>query len=352
MSARTALDVEVLQPHHCDTYDRFIRSHPESLFYHSWAYKEFLKRLIQCEEQYLVALDGGEVRAALPLMSARTGDGRVYNSLPFFGTSAGIISSDEHAYAALAEAYNDIATSSQTLSATVVGSQFGPRRDAEMLSHNYRDARVAQMTALPSGEHLEEQLLASFDSSARRNISKARSAGISVETNHDEMTRLHDMHRAGMDAIGGTSKPERFFELVPQCFTPHVDFDLYVARRDGTVIAALLVFYLSRTVEYFVPAVDPESRPLHPLTLVIATAMADAARRGFRWWNWGGTWPAQTGVYRFKRKWGALERPYAYYTQLNDPSLRMWPRERLLGTWPYFFILPFSQLIGPQVPLA
>ena len=350
MTARVAIDVQVLQPQQRESYDRFIRAQPSSLFYHSWAYKEFLKALIECEEEYLVAIDGGEIRAALPLMWTGSAHARIYNSLPFFGTSAGIISSDDHAYAALAEAYNEIAVRTSTRSSTIVGSQFGPRRDAELLAHNFRDARVAQLTPLPQGGDPESALLESFDATARRNIGKARRAGIAVEIDAGEMPRLIEMHRAGMVAIGGTPKPSRFFDLVRQRFQPGTDFNLYVARREGAVIGALLLFYLGQTVEYFVPAIEPEARPLQPLSLLLATAMVDAARRGFHWWNWGGTWTTQVGVYRFKRKWGAVERPYSYYTQLNDHSLRTWSRQRLLDTWPYFYILPFSELNGTEHP--
>jgi hypothetical protein len=340
----TVLRTEILTPAASEPYDEFIRSHPASLFYHSWRYKEFLKALIGCEEEYLIARDGDTIRGALPLMRT-AGERRIYNSLPFFGTSAGILATDEAAFADLADAYNAIATRPTTVAATIVGSQFGPRRDAELLTHNHRDARIAQLTPLPSaGTDVESALLALFDPSARRNIGKARAQGVSVDVDPTQLPRLREMHRAGMAAIGGTPKPDRFFDLVPEHFASPEDFVLYVARRDGAVIAALLLFHLSQTVEYYMPAVDLPFRSLQPLPLLVATAMADAVRRGMRWWNWGGTWPAQTGVYRFKRKWGAVERPYAYYTQLNDDTLRAWPRERVLANWPYFFVLPFSLL--------
>jgi hypothetical protein len=63
-----------------------------------------------------------------------------------------------------------------------------------------------------------------------------------------------------------------------------------------------------------------------------------------RRWNWGGTWESQTGVFRFKRKWGAVAKPFCYYTQLNDRSLLTWPRERFVQEFPHFFVVPFSAL--------
>ena len=341
------IHVDLLRPGDAESYDRFVRALPTSLFYHSWAYKEFLKALLGCREHYLVAVEQGTIRGALPLMQA-AGPGGIYNSLPFFGTSAGIIASDDDAYSELSRAYNELARQPGTRSSTIVGSQFGPRRDAQVLAYNYVDARIAQLTPLPEDGDREARLMAQFDPAARRNVRKAAAAGLTVETDPGEMGRLSAIHRSGMSAIGGPAKTDRFFDLVSASFQPGRHFDVYVAKRDGVAVAGLLLFYHGRTVEYFVPAVDPAFRPLQPLPLIVATAMVDAARRGFRWWNWGGTWTTQTGVYRFKKKWGAIERPYAYYTHLNDEALRAWPRERLLATWPHFFVLPFTALIEPR----
>ena len=117
-------------------------------------------------------------------------------------------------------------------------------------------------------------------------------------------------------------------------------------RGPSVVVAGLLVFYFNRTVEYFTPAVHADHRSTQALPLTVFTAMTDAARRGFRWWNWGGTWESQTGVYRFKRKWGAEDRHYYYHTQLNNTDfLRCTPSE-ILDAYPNFFVLPFSALDG------
>ena len=189
-----------------------------------------------------------------------------------------------------------------------------------------------------------EGLLGRFESSARRNVKKALREGITVEVDHSQLNRLCEMHEQNILAIGGIPKSREFFGLIPQYFIPVKDFDLYVAKRDGVIIAGLLIFYFNQTVEYFTPAIDSEYRSDQPLPLIIITAMAEAAKRGFKWWNWGGTWESQTGLYRFKSKWGAHEKKYSYYTQLNDPSILTWPKERILSTFPHFFVVPFSAL--------
>ena len=187
-----------------------------------------------------------------------------------------------------------------------------------------------------------------IESSAERNVKKAIRQGVTVEVDHSQLGRLCEMHTENIQSIGGIPKSKTFFELVPWHFIPGHDFDLYVAKRDGIIIAGLLVFYFNKTVEYFTPAIDHDHRSYQPLSLIIMTAMSDSAKKGFKWWNWGGTWESQVGVYRFKRKWAAGERKYCYHTQLNDLSVLSWPREKILETFPNFFIVPFSALQEPQ----
>lgn len=340
--------VETLTDGMDEACDEFLRGRDYSLINYSSKFRRFLRRLLGCEDESLVAADGGRVRGLLPLMCAADGRGRrVYNSLPYFGTWGGVVADGAQAYGALAEGYNEIARrAGSTLASTVIANAFSPHAgaDAAALAHSHLDRRVGQYTELSAWEDPRAELMSRIDASARRNVNKAAREGVTVETDCAQWDALRRMHQSSMSAMGGTPKGDEFFQLVPRCFAPGEDYDLYVARRDGAVVSGLLVFYFNRTVEYFLPATDGEHQHLQPLSLILIEAMADACRRGFRRWNWGGTWPTQTGVYRFKRKWAAAERDYYYYTQLNDPAvLEMRPAE-IAAAFPHFFVVPYSAL--------
>jgi len=344
------MNVQVLSPALEEAYERFLQSQRRSLFFHSLRYRPFLKALVGCGDEYLVATDGDAVRGVLPLVYVEREGRRVYNSLPYYGTTAGVIADGTAAYRSLVGAYNEVATARTTVSATIVGSQFGEAPEADGIVSTHVDERIAQMTSLPAGSaDPAADILGSCDGSARRNVKKAAAAGIRVERDPSAMDRLRELHEVGLRAIGGLPKGPAFFRLVREHFEPGREFDLYVARRDDVVVAGLLVFYFNQTVEYFVPASDSASRDVQPLSAILIAAMTEAARRGFRWWNWGGTWTTQTGVYRFKRKWGARECVYRHRTQLNEPALLAWPPERILSTWPHFFVVPFRALTSPAV---
>ena len=68
-----------------------------------------------------------------------------------------------------------------------------------------------------------------------------------------------------------------------------------------------------------------------------------------RYWNWGGTWASQTTLYFFKQRWGAVDRPYRYYTRVFNRELLNATPAQLLKEYPYFFVAPFDRL---QVPNA
>jgi CelD/BcsL family acetyltransferase involved in cellulose biosynthesis len=344
----TGVSIDVLSPARYEDYERFLLSRPDTLVYQSIRFKDFLRALLDCGEEYLIATRDGELCGALPLLHLDGPTGRVYNSLPYYGSNGGIIASDRDTYAELLGAWSEIVRQGGVAAATIVTNPFddvvGPPPP-----HDMTDVRISQATLLPAeADDPGGAIAASIDSSARRNVAKARKEGVRVETDPEAMFALEAMHLAGMNAIGGLAKTSRFFELVGSHFRPGSDYDLYVAKKDGTPIAALLLFYFNRTVEYYTPASDPEARSFQPLGAVLLDAMSAAARRGFTRWNWGGTWQSQGGVYRFKKKWGAVEKEYLYYTVLRDESLFGWSPAEITATYPGFFVLPFSRLTGER----
>jgi hypothetical protein len=175
-------------------------------------------------------------------------------------------------------------------------------------------------------------------------IRKAQKCGIEVTVSNSEIEFLRATHRENIAALGGPPKPDAFFDLLPRRFVADRDYRIYVARREGTPVAALLLFYFSRTVEYYMPVIRKEFRELQPMSLLVYGAMSDASRQGYWWWNWGGTWHNQDGVYRFKSRWGTVDREYTYYVQLNRPEIAGYDRQSILDAYPYFYVLPFGML--------
>ena len=318
----------------------FARGRPEALLYHSLAYRDLLVELLGCEPEYLVALDDSDrVRGVLPIMWASDADGlRVANALPYYGSNGAPLADSPAAAAALAVAWDERATADGTLAATLVENPLG---DEPAVTRTLLDERISMVTDLPGPE---VDVLALIDASARRNVRRAERSGFAVERDETALDDLRRIHEQNMAVIGGPPKSPAFFAAVPRLFRAGDEWQLWVARDGADVVAALLAFHFGETAEYYTPAIAHDRRSDQPLAAILVRAMADAAARGMRRWNWGGTQPAQTGVYRFKRKWGGRERRYRYFTQLNDASLLDLTPQVLTERFPGFFVVPFSAL--------
>ncbi len=85
------MEIKILNLDFHSEYEKFLLSNKEGLFYYSLKYRDFLKELLGCEEEYLVAVDGKNIIGILPLMYINGEYGRVYNSLPYYGSHGGII---------------------------------------------------------------------------------------------------------------------------------------------------------------------------------------------------------------------------------------------------------------------
>jgi CelD/BcsL family acetyltransferase involved in cellulose biosynthesis len=326
-------------------YEQFIEGRPEALLYHSLRYRELLQVMLGSRADYLAAWRGNRLVGILPLMHADGPFGQVINSLPFFGSHGGVIAEDSEATEALWAAFRDRASRSEVCAASVIGNPFDSQPDLlGSAGANLSDRRISQSTPLEGGDCFAEKLLDEIDGSARRNLRKAEVAGVRITIRNDAVSFLADAHWAQMREIGGFPKPAAFFAAFPEILRGGEDYRLYVAELDGTPVAALLMFYFKRFAEYIMPVTAPGLRELQPSAALLFRAMSEAAAEGRRVWNWGGTWLNQTGVYRFKRKWGAQERIYEYAVVVNDPTLLDRSADELATAYPYFYVVPYSAL--------
>ena len=335
--------VDVLKAGENDEWDAFLRGNPGGLFVHSIAYRDLLVGELGCEAEYLVAREGGEISGVLPVMWTGNGEGRICNSLPFFGSHGGPVASGRSASEALIDAWNERASDTGTLAATMVENPF-LGQSAPHPIHDLTDERISQFTLLP-GSGGEHGVMAMISPEARNNIRKARRRGVSVELDNDAMPEVWRIHRENMRALGAPEKSRRFFEAIPNHLRAGEGFDIWTARIDGEVAAALLVVRFNGVSEYFTSGTSPEYRWHNPHAALLIAALSHEAVRGARIWNWGGTHlNGMDGVFHFKRKWGSREGRYRYFVQLNDRSLLDSTPAELVERFRGFYVLPFRAL--------
>lgn len=337
------MEISTLTQELYNEYEKFLSKSKESLFYHSIKFKNFLKELLDCQENYLVCLQNSEIVGILPLLFKDGKYGRIYNSLPYYGSIGGIIAKDSEGFMSLVQVYNKIIEYNEVTSSTVITNPLYNQENI-IFNHDLIEHRIGQFTKILFEKNPEEEILNKIDSSARRNIKKAINSGIIVEVDNQAIEFLKKVHKENMAEIGGKAKSDKFFELFPHYFSPWKEYNIYVAKKDKKLVSALLLFYYGKTVEYYIPATRKEEKTFQPMALILYQSITDAAKRGYTLWNWGGTWLNQTGVYRFKKKWGGEDKPYSYYVKLNNEKIKNLTKEEILKEYEGFYVVPFNYL--------
>ena len=119
---------------------------------------------------------------------------------------------------------------------------------------------------------------------------------------------------------------------------------LILRTKNSATVAALLLFYHNKTVEYFTPVIKKQYRSTQALSYIIYSAMIEAREKGFLNWNWGGTWSSQSGVYDFKKKWGTKDNHYYYYIKISNKELLKSTIEILENEYYGFYTIPYNML--------
>ncbi|MGL4598581.1 MAG: GNAT family N-acetyltransferase [Bacteroidia bacterium] len=351
------LHTQLLTRQEAQQHEAFLLQTPDALLYHSHNYLWHLEHYLDAGFFVAIALHENKCVGYWPLALSKSGSfGKVANSLPYYGSNGAPVIQQgisglekEEILSALLKQILEKVEVEKCATYTVVTNPLDAET-AQWLEKNMlyelTDDRIGQLTPLPKEETgIAEKLMQSFDDPRPRNIRKALKEGIRVRYSHTTEDRdfLYAVHRENIMAIGGIAKEKRFFDSLPEHFSEK-QYRIYIAEKDGERIAGLLLFYYNQTVEYFTPGVVEAHRNTQPTALLVYQAMLDAIADKFVWWNWGGTWLSQGGVYDFKKKWGTRDLPYRYFTRVYDGRVRETNKETLLREYPNFYVVPFGIL--------
>lgn len=342
------IKIELVNKDNEEQYLQYIQSKEDAMIYVSLSYRDMLMDLLGDESYYLMAKCGDEVKGILPVM-IHSNDvyGNVANSLPYYGSNGGIMADTLEVKEKLLEAYYAVIKENKCVAGTIVTTPF--EKDymwyRKKMNPAFMDMRIGQIASLPEnvGENAEF-LMSRFHYKTRWSIRKAEKNDIivKVENTKDGLEFLYNTHQENMEKKGGGAKSKKFFDVFQKYFAPVKDYNIYVAYKDDKIIAALLLFYYNQMVEYYMPVIIEEYRPLQPLSLIIFTAMIDAIELGFKKWDWGGTWVSQESLHRFKERWGSQDFNYYYYTNIWDDKILKLDKDIILQNYKNYYVYPFD----------
>lgn len=350
------MDVSTLTREYEQSYRDMLAHSAEATLYATLEYRDLLHDFLGVEPVYLTAIRGPDVIAALPTMIKEGKYGNVLNSLPFFGSHGGVIADSRLSKGEQRNVRHDLLDALLALAgdkgcvlSTIKTSPFETDTAFydDFSHYAYKADRLAQITVLPQGsQDLSERLMSVFEPRCRWSIKKALKQGFEISSSRKQecVERLQKLHEENIRAVGGPVKPLDFFVKALRHFPDDGQCELLCAMLGGEMVAGLLYFTFRDQVEYFTPAADPLHSSKQPNSLLIYEAMRRSVLRGVKYWNFGGTLPESTGLYMFKRSWGARDHPYHYYTlRHKEPDgFKTAPPGELASEYRWFYVMPYQ----------
>jgi len=345
------LTIRLLKKDEFIFYSEYLNKFEYASLFSSIKYFKLLKAYLKDQFYILGAFnEADDIIGVLPFFIKCTAVGSVLNSLPFYGSNGSVLSDSNEAKSLLLEELNFFAIKEKCISATIITCPLDKESYIykNIYDYNYSDERIGQLTSLKD-INSKEELMDVFHFKTRNTIRKGFKSNVVIDwqCGLEYFDFLKKTHFDNLSLIGGIPKPDLFFDVLRDNFQYGSDYRIYYCLLDGKPIAALLLLYSNKTVEYFTPVVVAEYRNLQVLSSIIYSAMIDCLGK-YDWWNWGGTWVSQDGVYQFKSRWGTSDFNYYYYTKIFDKAIITLPKEFFLKNFPNYYVLPFNVLDNDQ----
>lgn len=329
-------------------YGRVADASAESTVFHTLEWRDVLADTLGDRPVYFVCSDGGEPVGALPAFVKETPAGAVLNSLPLSGSYGGPClrpgGGQQQVFNALLEAALDYARSSRCLTATFIMSPLRPE-----LREWYTAAAAPDFVYDRFTHFTDLSLPLSYKPSVRNHIRKARKLGVTVSSDptEDNERRFYGIYCANMAQLGLEPKPRAFFQAVKKRMVEKGRAGYYFAFAGAEMVSGLLVFTSGRGVMCHETVFERRHSRFQGNSLLLDTALRDAAAAGYEYFNWGASADKECGVYKFKKAWGNTDAEYSYFTYITGDCepLRSLGREGVLREFSrFYFVIPYSYL--------
>ena len=182
-----------------------------------------------------------------------------------------------------------------------------------------------------------DMLWTQIDDSAHRAIRKSQRAGIHIRTaqSEQELRAFFEMHlKVRKNKYGLLAQPFAFFQNIWRRFMERQQGFLLLALNGDTIVAGDLFLEWKGTLYYKFNASLIDNLSCRPNDLLIWEAMQCGKRRGFLSLDLGLSDWDQTGLVRYKRKFGAAEKTISFlrHESRNAPTVAEAEMRALLAT--------------------
>jgi FemAB-related protein (PEP-CTERM system-associated) len=328
-------------------WDAFVEATSGATLGHAAAWAGVMSEAYGLGSRYLAVRDAsGAIQGVLPLVVFRTlRGGRELVSLPFLDAAGILAQSQEAADALLAGALE------QARACRAGAVELRHATAVEGVPASGDTHRVDLVLPLEASEEAQWKALRA---KVRNQTRKAEREGLSIAEGTPEalLDDFYGPFRINMRDLGSPVHPSRLYASVARHFGERLRF--VVAHLGSRSVGGLVAFDFAGVVSVPWASTLREERHRCPNNLIYWEALRWAIARGAREFDFGRS-PRDGGTWRFKRGWGAEERPLAW-TRL-DPQGHPLPLgsaegsallSRLSDVWRRLPV-PVASALGPLV---
>lgn len=284
-------------------WEELVKKSPDSTFFHSPLWHEIVT---QTYRDYTTATRGFEFddgsKAVFPLIQTKEGGilkGKSRLKSSVFGGYGGVIA--ERALAAQEQQAIYAHLLSLRASISIDGNPFSTDAIPQTFTLKQDFTHVVALNTT------EEQLYKRLSRGAKSNLNQALKKGVSIRIAHtpQDISRYFTVYQNTLERWGKAALfiyPEALFHNI---FKRAGDAaQLWLAEKDGTIIAGAIIFYWNRVASYWHGASLKDYFDCYPNNLLHMEIIKAALRRGYRYYDFGPS-GGQQGVVRFKQSFGA-----------------------------------------------
>ncbi|HQV02601.1 MULTISPECIES: FemAB family XrtA/PEP-CTERM system-associated protein [unclassified Novosphingobium] len=340
-------EADLRDPGELARLERLVAEHPEGSPFHRPAWLVAVARGTGNRAVALVAEQGGDLAAFLPLIEAHSPlFGRVIVSSGF-AVGGGILAIDERAGRELLGALEELALRRSCPSAELRGGLLPKARAGWSIRKDSHCNFAADLAAD------DEAQLTWIPRKQRAEVRKGLANDLTIEIGCGAGDRAahYAVYAESVRNLGTPVFPKSLFHSVLDAFGD--DADILTVRHQGRPVASVLSLYHKGAVMPYWGGGTWEARRLRANDRMYYELMLHARRRGCTRFDFGRS-KTGSGPYDFKRNWGFEPEPLSYASWTapgaaprdadptsagNSAKIELWKR----------LPLPIANLIGPHV---
>jgi CelD/BcsL family acetyltransferase involved in cellulose biosynthesis len=299
-----------------DLWDAYVDSHPQGTPFHNLGWLKAIGKTYNFKPVFCIWRDQESIIGVFPFFEVkRIFSGARLISLPFSDYGGALFSENKELNGNLRKDFEKIKNGAKIIEVRGPGCE-----ESSFLKFNYYKSHALTL------ECTAEDLKKIIDKKTiQYSIRKAEKVGVEVRENNDQqgIDQFYHLNVLTRKKHGVPCQPKKFFDNL---------FNYVIKNGRGYVVLAYyhdkpvgggLFLTHGKTIHYKFNASDPDIAgkitPNHALTW---HAITKGCKEGFHCLNFGRTAPDNTGLMRYKSKWGSIESdlPYYYYPSIKGAA--------------------------------